>query len=126
MMDTTELRATMLQAILAQGVGMDQAIRDAEAAVAYVLSGPAREEPTAFPKRGPARTNMILDMWAAGSSMRDIAERFGMARSGVNSAITKARCADDPRAVLRKSITEQDRAERAARMRAVGLRGRSA
>lgn len=119
-MDTIELRAKMLAAVLAQGIPMDQAIRDAEAAVVYVTEGPPKEVPPALPKRGPSRTTMILDMWAAGATAKQIAERFGMTSGTIYNAVNSARQRGDARAVLRGNHTEATRAAVATRMREIG------
>lgn len=122
-MDTTELRATMLQAILAQGIGLHQAIRDAEA---YVLSGPAREEPTALPKRGAARTNMILDMWAAGSTAKQIGALLGTSQSAIYQILLRERKNGNQKASLKGNYSAEVRAAASERMRAINPARRTA
>jgi hypothetical protein len=125
-MDTTELRATMLQAILAQGIGLDQAIRDAEAAVAYVLSGPKQEAPTSLPKRGPARTNMILDMWAAGSTAKQIGALLGTSQSAIYQILQRERKNGNQRASSKGNYSAEVRAAASERVRALNTARRTA
>lgn len=97
-----ELKATMLAAILAQGVPTAQAIADAELAVRYVMGGAEPVAPRPDPKM---RRDQVLDMWAEGLSTRLIASRVGLTRAGVCTIIHKARREGEPRAVRRQQLS---------------------
>ncbi len=117
-MDVENLRMTMLQSILAQGVPMHQAIHDAQAAVAYVLRGleaPALDEPA--PK---TRRDNILDAWAAGETARSIASRLGLKRTTVAKVVCEARKTGEPRAVRRTAHSPEHLAFLAAHGRRIG------
>ena len=116
-MTPTELRATMLQAILAQGVPLEQAMIDAEAAVSYVLSGAQAE-----PQRPVKRRDQVLDMWASGLAVWQIAADVGGTLPSVRQIIHRARVAGDPRALRRRRLTEEQIAAAADRMRATRAR----
>lgn len=123
-MNEQELRATMLQAILAQGIPVAQAMHDAEVAVRYVLGSHAPVEPAAPIKRGKNRTNAILDMWAEGDSVHVITKMAGIKACAVYGAVNRARKAGDPRAAKRAVISDAEiaaRAERAKVMRTARL-----
>jgi hypothetical protein len=98
-MNEQELRATMLQAILAQGIPAQQAITDAEAAVAYVLKGRPTQQAIPIIKKRDA----MLDMWAAHVPTREIAAALGLKRTSVVAMVAQARRSGDPRAVRRKA-----------------------
>jgi hypothetical protein len=123
-MDTQDLRATMLQAILAQGIPLAQAIFDAEAAVAYVLSGPAAPAAPEPPKK--KRKDAVLDLWADGRTATDIAGRLEMERMAVHKLIQRARNAGDPRAAMRHKKTSDARASDARRHNLVKARAKLA
>lgn len=99
-MSEQELRATMLQAILAQGIPLEQAIKDAEAAVAYVLR--PRELPAAVPVR--ERRDVMLDMWAQHYPASEIAAALGLKQVSVVAMVGMARRQGDPRAIRRKAL----------------------
>jgi len=114
-MDIQELRATMLQVILAQGIPLQQALQDAEAAVSYIVSGPP--VPTGeVPKRGRARTEAILDMWAEGLPAKLIASKLGMSTGAVIAVLSRARERGDPRAEPRRRYGEAERKRRREHM----------
>ncbi len=104
MNDTEHLRATMLAAILANGIPLCQAIKDAEAAVAYVLGGAGDKEPKQLTRT--ERKNRILDMWADGDSTQQIADAVGVKRNSVLVVVTTARNSGDHRAMRRKHLSE--------------------
>lgn len=119
MTNEQELRATMLQAILSQGIPLAQAITDAEAAVAYVMREKPSNERPARMKRGTARTNAMLDMWAEGYSDRQIADQFGITPGSASIAVQRARRAGDPRAVRRVALSDEELARRVAHGKAL-------
>jgi hypothetical protein len=115
-MDIQELRLTMLQAILAQGVPLNQALQDAEAAVSYVVSGPPAPPAEVPTTRGRARTEAVLDMWAEGAPAKLIASRSGMSKNAVFGVVNRARAKGDPRAAMRHHYDEDDRKRRREHM----------
>lgn len=104
-MSAQDLRATMLAAILAQGIPLEQAMQDAEAAVAYVIQGPSKEgEPE------PSRRDRVLDMWAQGVMTSAIGRSLGMKATAVSQVVLRARRDGDARAKSRhkgKSATSR-------------------
>lgn len=119
-MDETTIRATMLQAVLANGIPMAQAIEDAEAAVRYVLGGAQASRPVG--RR--ATTERVLDMWSSGKTNRAIAAELGVSVGAVAQRIKRARLAGDPRAALRNKVSDEGLAAMrrcARRMMAVRL-----
>jgi hypothetical protein len=121
-MTEQELRATMLAAILAQGIPMTQAVHDAESAVAYVMHGPGT---AAAPRQEPhgEKRGRILDMWAAGASRARIVAEVGTTPASVQSTVIKARAKGDPRAVRRHKAPSE---ARLAALRACAKRAREA
>jgi hypothetical protein len=115
-MDIQVLRVTMLQAVLAQGIPLNQAIQDAEAAVSYVVSGPPAPPAEVPTTRGRARTEAILDMWAEGLPAKVIASKLGMSKNAVVAMIHRARAKGDPRAVMRRHYGEDERKRRREHM----------
>lgn len=115
-MNPQELRVTMLQAILAQGIPLNQAIQDAEAAVSYVVSGPPAPPAEVPTTRGRARTEAILDMWAEGLPAKLIASKLGMSTGAVIAATRRARAKGDSRAAMRRHYGEDDRKRRREHM----------
>jgi hypothetical protein len=103
-----EIRATMLAAILAQGIPLEQAMSEADVAVRYVLG-----KPVARPRKN---REAILDMWSEGLPGHKIAEKLGLTLGGVNSAVFKARMKGDPRANLKMNLTDEQRAARGKRL----------
>jgi hypothetical protein len=115
-MDIQELRLSMLQTILAQGIPLDQALQDAEAAVSYVVSGPPAPPAEVPTTRGRARTEAILDMWAEKLPAKLIASKLGVSKNAVVGVVHRARAKGDPRAVMRHYYTEDDRKRRREHM----------
>ena len=115
-MDIQELRVTMLQAILAQGIPPQQALQDAEAAVNYIVSGPPAPTGEVPTRRGRARTEALLDMWAQGLPAKLIASQLSVSKGAVVGAVHRARERGDPRAVMRQRYGEDERKRRRAHM----------
>lgn len=113
-MSAQDLRATMLAAILAQGIPLEQAMQDAEAAVAYVIQGPSKE---AEPE--PSRRDRVLDMWAQGMVAGAIARAVGMKPMAVQQTVKRARKAGDLRAASRHKDVTNHRGEGLVKARAV-------
>jgi hypothetical protein len=108
-MDIQVLRVTMLQAVLAQGIPLNQAIQDAEAAVSYVVSGPPAPPAEVPTKRGRARTEAILDMWAEKLPAKLIASKLGVSKNAVVVAVYRARAKGDSRAAMRHRYSDDER-----------------
>ncbi len=113
-MDEATLRATMLQAVLAQGIPMEQALRDADAAVAYVLRGKGT------PAKSAGTREQVLDAWASGERGPKIAQQLNIGLSYVSQIVSKARKNGDPRAVTRTRHSPEHLAAIAERARTMG------